>query len=59
MDETAVEKLKALGVRGILLQLAEHRQIVDVRCEMPQCYCHRGPQALRSEAVGVRVVTDA
>src|SRR5213080_2032581 len=39
---TAVEKLEALGVRGILLQLARDGQILDVRCEMPQCYCFQG-----------------
>jgi len=39
---TPVEKLDALGVRGILWQLARDGQIVDVRCEMPQCYCFRG-----------------
>jgi hypothetical protein len=39
---SAVEKLEALGVRGILRQLAQDGQIVDVRCEMPQCYCFRG-----------------
>ena len=40
--ETPVELLEALGVRGILLRLARDGQIVDVRCEMPQCYCFRG-----------------
>jgi hypothetical protein len=40
--ETPVEKLEALGVRGILRQLARDGQINDVRCEMPQCYCFRG-----------------
>jgi hypothetical protein len=40
--QTPVEKLKALGVRGILMQLARDGQLVDVRCEMPQCYCFRG-----------------
>jgi hypothetical protein len=40
--ETPLEKLEALGVRGILRQLARDRQIIDVRCEMPQCYCFRG-----------------
>ena len=40
--ETALEKLEALGVRGILRQLARDGQIIDVRCEMPQCYCFRG-----------------
>ncbi len=39
---SAVEQLEALGVRGILRQLAQDGQIVDVRCEMPQCYCFRG-----------------
>lgn len=39
---TAVQKLELLGVRGILLQLARDGQIVDVRCEMPQCYYFRG-----------------
>jgi hypothetical protein len=39
---SAVEQLEALGVRGILRQLARDGQIVDVRCEMPQCYCFHG-----------------
>jgi hypothetical protein len=39
---SVVEKLEALGVRGILRQLAQDGQIIDVRCEMPQCYCYRG-----------------
>ncbi len=40
--ETAVETLERLGVRGILWQLARDGQIIDVRCEMPQCYCFKG-----------------
>src|SRR3954464_9993505 len=40
--ETPIERLEALGVRGILRQLARDGQIIDVRCEMPQCYCFRG-----------------
>lgn len=52
--ETAVEKLEDLGVRGILWQLARDGQIIDVRCEMPQCYCFRGrryfePRSSRSD----------
>ena len=39
---SAAEELEGLGVRGILRQLAQHGQIIDVRCEMPQCYCPRG-----------------
>src|SRR3954462_15419496 len=41
-ETTPVERLKALGVRGILSQLARDGQIIEVRCEMPQCYCFRG-----------------
>src|SRR4051794_8899521 len=37
-----VEMLEALGVRGILSQLARDGQLIEVRCEMPQCYCSRG-----------------
>jgi len=39
---TPLEKLEARGVRGILWQLARDGQLIDVRCEMPQCYCVRG-----------------
>ena len=39
---SVVEQLEALGVHGILLQLARDGQIIDVRCEMPHCYCFRG-----------------
>jgi hypothetical protein len=41
-DTTPVKKLESLGVRGILWQLARDGQLIDVRCEMPQCYCFRG-----------------
>jgi hypothetical protein len=40
--KTADEQLKDWGVRGILRQLARDGQIIDLRCEMPQCYCSRG-----------------
>jgi hypothetical protein len=40
--ETPVERLEELGVRGMLWQLARDGQLIDVRCEMPQCYCFRG-----------------
>lgn len=51
---SAVEELEDLGVRGILRQLAQDGQIVEVRCEMPQCYCFRGrrhfdPRSPRSD----------
>lgn len=40
--EHAAKTLKSLGVGGVLLQLARDGQILDVRCEMPQCYCIGG-----------------
>jgi hypothetical protein len=42
MEDAVASQLRALGVRGVLLQMAERRQIVQLRCEMPKCYCHRG-----------------
>jgi hypothetical protein len=39
---SVVEELEDLGVRGILWKLARDGQILEVRCEMPQCYCSRG-----------------
>jgi hypothetical protein len=50
----AVETLERLEVRGILRQLARDGQVIDVRCEMPQCYCFRGrryfePRPLHSD----------
>jgi hypothetical protein len=44
--ETPVERFEAWGVRGILWQLARDGQIIDVRCEMPQCSSFRGRRYL-------------
>jgi hypothetical protein len=41
-ESSVAEELEKLGVHGILRQLAKNGQIVDLRCEMPQCYCFRG-----------------
>ena len=49
-DRVAVETLAALGVRGILMQLARDGQLMEVRCEMPQCYCSRGREHFDSAA---------
>jgi hypothetical protein len=51
-EGTPVEKLEALGVRGILWQLARDGQIIDVRCEMPQCYCFRGRRYFEPNSSG-------
>jgi hypothetical protein len=50
--ETPVERLEALGARGILRELARDGQIIDVRCEMPQCYCHRGRRYFEPSSTG-------
>jgi hypothetical protein len=35
----AADKLKALGVRGILIKAAELGYITQVACKMPDCFC--------------------
>ncbi len=35
-------QLRDLGVRGILVQMAEQGQLLELRCEMPTCYCPKG-----------------
>jgi hypothetical protein len=42
MEDTVADRLKALGTRGVLVQMALRGQIVELRCEMPTCYCHKG-----------------
>jgi Recombinase len=43
---------RPLDVRGILLQLARDGQLIDVRCEMPQCYCFRGRRYFDTRSSG-------
>lgn len=40
--ETIAARLRELGVRGVLVQMAERGQLIALRCEMPQCYCPKG-----------------
>ncbi len=35
-------QLRALGVKGILLKVADLEQLRELKCEMPQCYCVKG-----------------
>jgi len=49
---SALETLEALGVKGILRQLAKNRQLIDVRCEMPQCYGFRGRRCFDPVSTG-------
>jgi len=34
--------MQRLGVRGVLVQMAKNGQILELRCEMPTCYCPAG-----------------
>jgi hypothetical protein len=52
VGETALAELESLGVRGILWQLARDGQIIEVRCEMPQCYCFRGRKYFEPRSLG-------
>jgi hypothetical protein len=36
------EELRKRGVRGVLVRMAKRGQLIEFRCEMPTCYCHRG-----------------
>ncbi len=47
----AADKLRALGVRGVLLQMAKRRQIIELRCEIPSCYCYRGRDYFEERAI--------
>jgi hypothetical protein len=38
------EQLRRLGVRGVLVQMAERGQLLELKCEMPTCYCPKGPK---------------
>ena len=40
--DTLADRLRALGTRGVLVQMAQRGQIIELRCEMPKCYCHKG-----------------
>lgn len=43
---TVAERLQSLGVKGILVQMAKNGQILELKCEMPTCYCEHpeGPE---------------
>src|SRR3954451_18338031 len=40
----AAAKLKALGVKGILIKAAEQRHITQLACKMPECFCAVAPK---------------
>jgi hypothetical protein len=44
-DSSVADELRRLGVKGVLVQMAERGQLLDLECEMPQCYHHKGRAA--------------
>ena len=40
--DTLADRLRGLGTRGVLVQMAQRGQIIELRCERPTCYCHKG-----------------
>jgi hypothetical protein len=41
-DSSIADQLRELGVKGVLVQMAERGQLLELKCEMPQCYHHKG-----------------
>jgi hypothetical protein len=41
-DSSVADDLRALGVKGVLVRMAERGQLLALKCEMPQCYHHKG-----------------
>lgn len=40
--EDAIAVLARLNVGGVLKQVAQRGQLLEIRCEMPKCYCPNG-----------------
>ena len=47
-DISVADELRRLGVKGVLVQMAERGQLLALKCEMPQCYHHKGRGAFDS-----------
>lgn len=47
---TVAEQLKALNRGGVLVQMAERGQLLELRCEMPSCYCPKGRRYFEPKA---------
>src|SRR4051812_7310369 len=41
-DSSVADQLRALGANGVLVKMAERGQLLALKCEMPQCYHHKG-----------------
>ncbi|HZO04972.1 MAG TPA: hypothetical protein VFB52_01170 [Solirubrobacterales bacterium] len=54
-DESVADRLRGFGVKGILVQMAERGQILELKCEMPQCYHPNGRDKFESLATERRL----
>jgi len=54
-DRSVADQLRGFGVKGILVQMAERGQILELRCEMPQCYHPNGRDKFESLATERRL----
>jgi hypothetical protein len=41
VEGTVADRLQALRVKGVLVQMAKNGQILELKCEMPTCYRER------------------
>ena len=41
-NKSVADQLRKLGVKNVLVQMAERGQLLALKCEMPQCYHHKG-----------------
>src|SRR6478609_2687531 len=46
-DSSVADELRKLGVKNgdVLVRMAERGQLLALKCEMPQCYHHKGRRA--------------
>jgi hypothetical protein len=44
MDHTVADWLRGLGVKGVLVSMAEKGLITERRCMMERCYSPKGPE---------------
>ncbi|HWA54306.1 MAG TPA: hypothetical protein VG816_09065, partial [Solirubrobacterales bacterium] len=54
-DESVADRLRGYGAKGILVQMAERGQILELKCEMPQCYHPNGRDKFESLATERRL----
>src|SRR3954447_12063113 len=41
-ESSVADQLRELGVKGVLVRMAERGQLLELKCEMPQCYHPKG-----------------